>query len=31
MGNLNFANTNFGDMQQQFQQQVNSIQIKTKF
>jgi hypothetical protein len=23
MGNLNFANTNFHDMQQQFQQQVN--------
>ncbi len=30
MGNLNFANTNFVDMQQQLQQQVNSINYKTK-
>jgi hypothetical protein len=30
MGNLNFANTNFGDMQQQFQQQVNSKHNKIK-
>jgi hypothetical protein len=28
MGNLNFANANFTDMQQQFQQQVNFIRNK---
>jgi hypothetical protein len=28
MGNLNFANTNFHDMQQQLQQQVNKFFIK---
>jgi hypothetical protein len=31
MGNLNFANTNFADMQQQFQQQVIKFKIKTNF
>lgn len=31
MGNLNFANTNFGDIQQQFQQQVISIQMTAEF